>query len=106
MDDPSKILDHTLKKLFDKAFEDNLIDDKEFELIQRIEISVEEYVEGLNKALLDKVITSEESDKLEELKQKIVDEAESFASSDGEIDAEEAELLKTLGSILKRYRTD
>ena len=98
-----EILDSALKELFDVAFKDGVVDDKEFELIQQVEISIEAYAEYLNRALLDNVITPAESKELERLRDKVMTDAHAIATEDGVIDEEEGELLRTLTKIFRKY---
>ena len=101
-----ELLDQALKQLFDVAFKDGVVDDAEFEMIQQIEMSIERYGDSLDRALLDNIITPEESAELEDLKQRILRDAEQVAGEDGIIDEEEKELLKTLTRILQKYKTE
>jgi len=101
-----ELLDKALKSIVDRAFNDGVVDDKEWELIHQIEMSIEAYAEGLNRALLDGVITPEETKELEQLRDRILSDASSVAKSDGEIDEEEASILQLLVKIVEKYRID
>lgn len=103
MTDEDSLLDKTLKILFDKAFEDGLVTDDEFEIIQTVEINIEKYTEALDKALEDNIITSEEADRLEQLKKEILKKAQEVAEIDGVVDEEETALLKKLTEALNKY---
>ena len=101
-----EILDTAIKEIIDMAFKDGIVDDREWELINQIEISIEDYADSLDRALLDGVITPEESEELETLKNKILEDASSIANEDGVIDEEEANILQILLKIVEKYRTE
>ncbi|MHA2502914.1 MAG: tellurite resistance TerB family protein [Candidatus Kariarchaeaceae archaeon] len=100
-----ELLDKALKELVEVAFKDGVVDDAEWDMINQIEISLQVYADALDRALLDHVITREESAELENLRDKIMSDAKDVAGEDGVIDDEEKELLQTLTQILKKYRT-
>ena len=104
-EEKEKILNETIQELVDQAFKDGIVDDKEWSLLNNIEISLQDYVDGLHRALLDGIITPEESMELENLKENILKDAEAVASEDGEIDEEEAAILHNLAKIIAKYRT-
>ena len=103
MSQDSSLLEKTLKLLFEQAFKDGVVTDDEFEIIEQVELDIELYMDSLNRALLDNLITTEESDELEALKDKILEKATQIAQGDGVIDAEEQGLLKKLSEILSEY---
>ena len=103
MSQDSSLLEKTLRLLFEQAFKDGVVTDDEFEIIEQVELDIELYMDSLNRALLDNLITTEESDELEALKDKILEKATQIAQGDGVIDAEEQGLLKKLSEILSEY---
>ncbi len=92
----------TIASLMEKAKEDGVITPEEFELIEQVRLDAEKYTQMLNEATSDGILTNAESQKLEELKSKILERAEIVAKIDGKLDDDEKQLLETLANIIKQ----
>ncbi|MCY3412881.1 MAG: hypothetical protein INQ03_14685 [Candidatus Heimdallarchaeota archaeon] len=96
-------LNEIVNQLFDQAVKDGIITDEEYILIQSIEFEMDRYLEGLNFALEDGIITEMEKEKLIKLQKAIVAKAEHTAAADGIVDEDEKELLRVLKYVLTIY---
>ena len=101
--DKDKILDHTLKQLFEAAMSDNVITDEEFELIQEVEFHIDKYELALIDAKKDGVIDDDEVEHLSQLKDEILNQAHSIANADDVINEDEKILLLTLSNLIQNY---
>ena len=95
--------DDLFKELFEQAFSDGVITDEEYELIQQVELDVDNLNLALTKALEDGVITAQENAELNELKAKLLDQANKKALSDGIVDEDEQGILSKLSELIGKY---
>ncbi len=98
------LFNDTIKQLLSAAKKDGIITPEEMDIIEQVKIDAESYSLMLQEALSDGKLSKKEREKLNELKQMIVDRAELIAKLDGKFDDDEKELLKKLSEIIsKRY---
>ena len=100
-DFPKMNLAKMMKKVAEIAKKDGKITDEEYELLEGISFDVAEYMIALEKSMEDGVIDEQEAVLMQQLKNKIINNAKKVASQDGHIDEDEAQILKELIYILE-----
>ncbi|MHA2250735.1 MAG: hypothetical protein ACXAD7_10245 [Candidatus Kariarchaeaceae archaeon] len=103
--DKNKLLDSTLKELGKVIRDDELITYDELELLKQVTFDVRRYERSLEKALEDSIITKEESDELNHLKEQILANVYKVAEWDGVLSDDEKRMIKKLSDILSQYFT-
>ncbi|OLS20051.1 MAG: hypothetical protein HeimC2_39050 [Candidatus Heimdallarchaeota archaeon LC_2] len=90
-----------MKKIADKAKEDGVISEDEYNILEKVSFDVAEYNLYLEKSTEDDYIDEVEYKKLHELKNKIVFNAMGVASKDGKVTDDEHALVSEIIRILK-----
>lgn len=102
--DRNKILTSTLRVLGEVAKDDGYISYDELQLLKQVRFDVGLYEDTLKKALDDSIITKEESDELNNLKDQIISNASKVALwLDGKVSEDEEKMIKTLTNLIERY---
>ncbi|MHA2251059.1 MAG: hypothetical protein ACXAD7_11910 [Candidatus Kariarchaeaceae archaeon] len=96
-----KILAEAMMFLYETAAKDGKITDEEMKLISEMEITLNYYKRALDKAYADDIITQEEVDQLNKLKEIIVSEGFDVADEFQGISKDEMNILVALICKLK-----
>ncbi|MHA2254052.1 MAG: hypothetical protein ACXAD7_27110 [Candidatus Kariarchaeaceae archaeon] len=96
------LFEETIKELMNAAKRDGIITPEELDIIEQVKVDADAYETFLKEAFIDGTITEEESRKLHELKQMIIDRAELIAKIDGSFDSDEQVLIKKLSEIISQ----
>ncbi|MHA2090113.1 MAG: hypothetical protein ACW98K_04575 [Candidatus Kariarchaeaceae archaeon] len=96
------LFEETVKELMNAAKRDGIITPEELDIIEQVKVDADSYETFLKEAFMDGTITDEESKKLQDLKQMIIDRAELIAKIDGSFDADEQILIKKLYEIISQ----
>ena len=94
-----------MEDLIDLAMSDEKISTDEQQILFTINENLQEYVKLTIASVSDNVITEEEQQKLSEVRQKIINEAEKVAKNDEQVSLEEKKLLDSLVSAIKAMST-
>ena len=103
--DKNKILDSTLKELCKIIKEDGYLTSDELDLLTQVRWDVGAYEDALQTALEDAIITKEESEQLDTLKQQILASVYKVANWDGVLSDDEKNIIKKLTEIVTEYLT-
>lgn len=93
----------TMRELIEAAKKDGVITPEEQDIIEQVKVHADSYNMILEESLSDGIISSDEADRLNGLKQMIVDRAELIAKIDGKFEDDEKELIKKLIEIMKNH---
>ncbi|MHA2029006.1 MAG: hypothetical protein ACW99Q_06420 [Candidatus Kariarchaeaceae archaeon] len=103
--DGNKLLDSTLKELGKIIKEDGFLLSDELELLKQVRWDVGVYEKSLIDALEDSIITEEESEQLNYLKEQILSNVYKVANWDGILSDDEKKIIKKLTEIVTKYFT-
>ncbi|MCE7735996.1 MAG: TerB family tellurite resistance protein [Candidatus Heimdallarchaeota archaeon] len=93
----------TVRELMTTAKNDGIITPEEKDIIDQVRIDADSYSLILKESLSDGLIDSNEAERLDDLKQMIIDRAELIAKVDGVLDNDEKMLIKKLSDILNNH---
>lgn len=93
-------LTNIIRELLITAESDGDLDEDEKALIDKVRVDLSTYHEALEEALEDSVITKEELEELEGIKEMLVTNAVSLARTDQQITPEESALIKKLAGYM------
>ena len=95
-----------VRDLMVEANKDGIITDEERKLIDTVSVDLETYFDTLDHALEDNIITSEEEEKLEEIKENILKRTYVVARKDQIISEDEQKLMAKLASYMVDRRKE
>ncbi|MHA2054286.1 MAG: hypothetical protein ACW99F_11880 [Candidatus Hodarchaeales archaeon] len=98
-------MDSTLKELGKIIKEDGFLLSDELELLKQVRWDVGVYEKSLIDALEDSIITEEESEQLNYLKEQILSNVYKVANWDGILSDDEKKIIKKLTEIVTKYFT-
>ncbi|MHA2031034.1 MAG: hypothetical protein ACXAB7_13120 [Candidatus Kariarchaeaceae archaeon] len=101
--DRNKLLDSTLKEIGKIIKEDGYLLSDELELLKQVRWDVGVYEKALIDALEDSIITEEESEQLNYLKEQILSNVYKVANWDGILSEDEKKIIKKLTEIVTEY---
>jgi len=103
MSEKENLFQLTIRELMEAAMRDGVITPEEKDIIDQVRVDADSYNMMLEDSLTDGTINEQESERLNDLKQMIIDRAELFAKVDGEFDNDEQYLLKKLSDIINNH---
>ncbi|OLS28758.1 MAG: hypothetical protein HeimC2_04880 [Candidatus Heimdallarchaeota archaeon LC_2] len=103
MSEEESLFQLTIRELMEAAKKDGVITPEEKDIIDQVRVDADSYNMMLEESLTDGTINEQESERLNDLKQMIIDRAELIAKVDGEFDDDEQFLLKKLSDILNNH---
>ena len=103
MSEEESLFQLTIRKLMEVAKNDGVITPEEKDIIDQVKVDADSYNMMLQESLTDGTINEQESEKLNDLKQMIIDRAELIAKVDGDFDSDEQFLIKKLADILNNH---
>ena len=103
MSKEESLFEMTIRELMEAANRDGIVTPEELDIIEQVKVDADSYNLILQESLDDGTITSDEMERLNELKQMIIERAELIAKIDGKFDDDEQTLLKKLADILKNH---
>ncbi|OLS20903.1 MAG: hypothetical protein HeimC3_38140 [Candidatus Heimdallarchaeota archaeon LC_3] len=95
-----------VRDLMVEANKDGIITEEERKLIDTVSVDLETYFDALNHALEDGIITPDEEEKLEEIKENILKRTYIVARKDQKITDDERNLMKKLASYMVERRKE
>ncbi len=103
MNSDESMFELTIRELMNAAKNDGIITPEEKDIIDQVRIDADSYSLILKESLSDGLIDSKEAERLDDLKQMIIDRAELIAKVDGVLDKDEQMLIKKLSEILNNH---
>jgi sporulation protein YlmC with PRC-barrel domain len=99
-------LSNLVRDLMTEAGKDGKITMEEQKLIDTVTVEIEVYYEALDRALEDGIITANEQEKLEEIKEQIIRRSYIVAQEDNQISKNEQNLIKKLAAYMVDERKE
>ncbi|MHA2504143.1 MAG: hypothetical protein ACXAE3_14890 [Candidatus Kariarchaeaceae archaeon] len=103
MEDTRSMIKQVFDAIADEAKKNGRISYEELEILKQVKYDLFKYEASLKRALDDGVITPEENERLQFLKQQVETNAVTVANFDGLVDREEQEMLSVLAKVLDKY---
>lgn len=103
MSNDESVFELTIRELMNAAKNDGIITPEEKDIIDQVRVDADSYSLILKESLSDGIIDSKEAERLDDLKQMIIERAELIARVDGALDTDEQNLIKKLSEILNNH---